>query len=80
MKLEKVESVASVFTKVNHHESVAMLITHDRLNTHKAVVELAPSFKNTKTGEVTYDAGVMEYMARIDKLFGVSTDDLESND
>lgn len=76
----KLKPVRDVVWENGYDATIYNALTHDRLNTHKAVVELAPSFKNTKTGEVTYDAGVMEYMARIDKLFGVSTDDLESND
>jgi len=32
------------------------------------ILSLAPGFKNTKTGEVTYDVGVMEWQARIEAL------------
>jgi len=51
------------------HELLAELIT-EALDTHSAhlvekILELAPGLENTQTGEVTYDLGVMEYMARI---------------
>ena len=32
------------------------------------ILDLAPGFENTKTGEVTYDVGVMEWQARIQAL------------
>ena len=32
------------------------------------ILSLAPGFENTKTGEVTYDVGVMEWQARIKAL------------
>jgi hypothetical protein len=32
------------------------------------ILKLAPGFENTKTGEVTYDVGVQEYIARIEAI------------
>jgi len=72
-KLTPVESVAREIHKPSGDKlKTTTIITQDRLNTHKAVVEIAPCAVNTKTGERIYDVGVMEYMARIDELFGVS--------
>jgi hypothetical protein len=50
------ELLAELLTEALHTNTLAVLDT---------VLKLAPGIENLQTGEVTYDLGVMEYMARI---------------
>jgi hypothetical protein len=55
-KIEKVLAAIEEATKVAIEQTI------------KEVLELAPGFQSTITHEVTYDVGVMEYMARIESI------------
>ena len=44
---------------------IATAIAATEVRVVEEILAMAPGFENTQTGEVTYDVGVMEYMARI---------------
>lgn len=50
---------------------ISQLLEAEKKRWTANVLAVAPGFQNTKTGEVSYDAGVQEYMARIENLDAV---------
>lgn len=49
-------------------DNLAEIIANTLKQAAEEILRIAPGFENTKTGEVTYDVGVQEYMARIEAL------------
>lgn len=66
--IEKLEGLVQWETPEHETEVkewLKTLILHTIEQTIKEVLALAPGFQSSITHEVTYDAGVTEYMARI---------------
>jgi hypothetical protein len=79
MKPQSVDKIVEEYAReykvlpMSKHELKELLTSYGQQmkeEERERILKLAPGFENTKTGEITYDVGVIEWQARINSQPG----------